>query len=350
MPESVVPAQIDAPLIDAPQLTAIHMLDAVNGWGLAETAVVRTNDGGVTWYNLTPPGLTQVGYSVSEAFLDAQHAWIIVADPGDFRTAGLQYRTEDGGLHWSKSAVPFGSGHLTFLDATSGWMLADRGVAAGSNAVSVFQTKDGGSTWDRKYINDPTVEGARDSLPLGGLKFGLFPLNMQTAWIGGVVYAPGTVYLYRSDDAGHSWQVVDLSLPPGVQDSELAFEDLQFVDAQHAFLTLRITGNEYHLAVYVSSDGGDTWSLTPLLIPNGGSADFVSAQEGLVWNGDQFYVTRDAAQTWTTVAPDVVFGDTFARMDFVRLADGWVITYDSTSRYGLYRTADGGATWTSLFP
>ena len=67
--------------------------------------------------------------------------------------------------------------------------MADLGVGAGSMAVSVFQTKDGGATWTRAYTNDPNLEGAGDSLPLGGIKDMLVPLDMNTAWIGGVIYS-----------------------------------------------------------------------------------------------------------------------------------------------------------------
>jgi len=131
---------------------------------------------------------------------------------------------------------------------------------------------------------------------------------------------------------------------------EPAFEDLRFITASDAFLTMRITGDKYQLAVYVSNDGGDAWTLTPSLIPDSGSVDFVSAAEGVVWNGSQFYVTRDAARSWTIVPPDILFGDTFAQMDFVNPDLGWVITYDSTGRYQLYKTTNSGATWTSLYP
>jgi photosystem II stability/assembly factor-like uncharacterized protein len=287
---------------------------------------------------------------VTQFFLDSQHAWLLTADPGDFMHSGALQRTTDGGRTWTSGPVPFGGGDLTFLDPSNGWMLADLGGGAGSNAVAVYQTRDGGANWRRVYVNDPNVEGAADSLPLGGLKSGLIPLDMQTAWIGGVVYAPGTVYLFRSDDAGRSWAPVTLDLPAGAENAELAFEEMQIVGPNEMVLAVRQTGAAYQLAIYVSTDGGDSWTRTPTLIPGGGSVDFVSPAEGVVWNGSQFYITRDAARTWTIVPPDVVFGETFAQMDFVSPDAGWVSTYDSSGRYTLYRTTDGARTWDPLAP
>jgi ABC-type lipopolysaccharide export system ATPase subunit len=53
------------------------------------------------------------------------------------------------------------------------------------------------------------------------------------------------------------------------------------------------------------------------LIPGAGSADFLSANEVVIYNGSQFYVTRDAARTWSIIPPDVLFDESFAGMDFV---------------------------------
>jgi photosystem II stability/assembly factor-like uncharacterized protein len=349
-PDTPEPAALEAVSVNAPQMTSLHMLDELNGWGVTETSIVRTNDGGATWYDLSPDGPTELGYLVSGFFLDAEYAWIILPDPNDYMHSGTLYRTQDGGAGWTPVSLPFGGGDLTFIDERNGWMLADLGAGAGSNAVAVFQTSDGGATWTRTYINDPTISGAGDSLPLGGIKGFLVPLDMQTAWVGGVVYASGSIYLFRTDDAGGSWSPVSLPLPETVGSHEFLLEDLQIVSPDSAYLTMHLMGDVNQLAVYLSEDGGDTWSLTPTLIPEGGSVDFVSAQEGVVWSGTQFYVTRDAARTWTIVPPDLLFGDTFVQMDFVNADTGWVITYDSTARYNLYKTTDSGATWTPLYP
>jgi photosystem II stability/assembly factor-like uncharacterized protein len=227
--------------------------------------------------------------------------------------------------------------------------MAELGIAAGSMGVSVFQTTDGGETWDQKYTNDPNLSGAGDSLPLGGLKNGLTPLNMQTAWVYGLTYAPGAVYFYRTDDAGESWRELNLDLPEGAENTELSVDKIEIIAPNFGFLTMRVTSDNTNLAVYTSDDSGHTWLLMPTLIPNGGSADFLSATEAVIYNGEQFYVTRDAARTWTIIPPDIKFGETFAGMDFVNALSGWVITLDPTNNgRSLYRTSDGGATWSPV--
>jgi len=345
-PDTPTPPQIDAPLVDAPALTSIHFLNEFDGWGVTETQVVRTNDGGVTWYNVTPPNLTEAGYSVRLMIMDNANVWAQLPDYNNYPNGGALYHTIDGGLTWLSMTTPFSEGIIHFLDVSNGWALANLGSGVGSNAVAVYQTTDGGSTWDQKFINDPNNANASDSLPLGGLKFGLTPLNMQTAWIFGTVYSSGTVYVYRTDDGGTSWSQISLPLPQGAENGELGFEQIQFVTLTNAFLTMRMTSDATSLAIYTSNDAGATWTLTPTLIPIGGSMDFLSVNDVVIYNGQQFYVTRDAAHTWSVIPPDVNFGDTFASMDFVNPNTGWVITSDpTTNRHVLYRTSDGGATW-----
>jgi photosystem II stability/assembly factor-like uncharacterized protein len=110
-----------------------------------------------------------------------------------------------------------------------------------------------------------------------------------------------------------------------------------------------MTGDIYQAAIYTSHDGGNTWELTLTPIPEGGSAIFLSAEEMVIYNGAQFYVTKDAAQTWSIITPDVDFSQNFIMMDFVDSNTGWVATIDELN-HSLYRTGDGGATWSSVVP
>lgn len=352
VPDTPAPPAIDAPVVESPALSEIHFLNELDGWGVTETQIVRTNDGGVTWHNVTPPDITETGSTVATFILDNQHAWVQKPDFNNFPNNGLLYRTTDGGLTWTISSTPFSGGDLSFTDVTNGWMLADLGVGAGSNAVAIFQTADGGATWTQTYTNDPNLPDAGDSLPLGGIKSDLVPLNKQIAWVSGVTYAPGTVYLFRTDDGGHNWTPVTLELPAGAENFELGVDkdQLQFVSANDGFLAVRMSGEATQTAVYITNDGGNSWTLTPTLIPNAGASAFLSAREAIIYNGEQFYVTHDAARTWTTVSPNIVFGDSFADMDFVNPDTGWVVTVDATNHHSLNRTTDGGATWSPELP
>jgi photosystem II stability/assembly factor-like uncharacterized protein len=312
--------------------------------------VVRTNDGGITWYNVTPSELTEAGYSVDWFVLDNDHVWIQQPDFANFPNSGFQHRTTDGGITWTTFAAPFGGAKLSFLDDNNGWALADLGAGAGSNAVAVYQTNDGGTTWTLKYINDPNHPSAAESLPLGGLKHGLAALDMQTAWVYGVVYAPGTAYLFRTDDGGATWAPVTLPLQQGMEDGELSIEQIQFVSSTDAYLIMRAASEQVNTAVYVSNDAGSTWSLTPTLIPGGAAAEFPSAGEMILYNREQFFVTRDAARTWSIIPPDIRFDETFAAMEFLSTSVGYLLTLDPTNRRSLYRTDDGGATWFPVVP
>ncbi|MBI3174482.1 MAG: hypothetical protein HYZ25_12220 [Chloroflexi bacterium] len=343
-----VPQPINASVVTDPQFNTLHMLTELDGWALSDKAILRTNDGGSTWYDVTPPGVYPLGYGVSADFLDASRAFFVAPDSADPMHAGALYRTADGGLTWSMNAVPFGGGVLDFLDTSNGWAMAGLGVGAGSNAIAIFQTADGGATWTQVFINDPNDPNARTDIPLGGLKGVFYARDMQTAWVGGIVYSDATLYLYRTDDGGRTWAQVSAELPSAAQQAQVSVEEIQFLAPADGFLTLSFTSQAgLTRALYVTHDGGNTWTLTPTLIPNGRSVDFVSPADGLMFDGQQFYVTRDAGSTWGIVKPDVVFADSFMSMDFVNPTTGWLLASDPTTfKANLYKTTDGGATWT----
>ena len=343
-----VAPRLDAPVVVDPQFVSFQMLTEQDGWALTDRAVLRTDDGGAAWHDVTPPGGPALGYGVGSAFLDAARAFIAAPDTVDPLHAGTLYRTADGGRTWSANAIPFGGGFLRFLDSSNGWAMAGLGVGAGSNAIAVFQTSDGGASWTQVFVNDPTAANAREDIPLGGMK-GIFQArDMQTAWVGGVVYSIGTFYLYRTSDGGRSWSQVSAVLPPEAQNAQVSIEEIQFPTASDGFLSLSFTNEAGATrALYTTRDGGASWTLLPTLFPGGRSTDFVSAAEGLIFDGSQFRVTRDAGVTWTIVRPDLVFAESFLNMDFVNLNTGWVLAYDpATYKTSLYKTTDGGATWT----
>ncbi len=351
-PDTSSPAEIEAARVESPSFIRIEMMNELSGWAVTEAEIVRTNDGGLTWYNVTPPEMEETGYGVDTFVLDVEHAWVQKPDFENFPNGGFLYRTTDGGLTWTEFTVPFSRGDINFVDGDSGWVLADLGVGAGSNAVAVYRTNTGGAVWERMYTNDPNDPKSGDSLPLGGIKSDLVPLDGDTAWVTGTVYAPGEVYLHRTEDGGRTWTPVTVQLPESAQNFELGIEDeqMKFVSGTHGFFALRMSGESIQSVVYVTADAGNTWTPMPTVIEGAGPSAFLSEQEAVLYNGEQFYVTRDAARSWSMISPDIVFDESFVGMEFVNLLSGWVITMDPTNHKSLYRTHDGGATWLPVIP
>jgi len=339
------PPTIAAPVVASPVFTSLRMFNELDGWAISESAVLRTTDGGLTWYNVSPQGVTEFGFNTASAFLNSSQAWVLLAEASDPMGSGLLYRTSDGGLNWIVDPVPFGGGDLAFLDENDGWMMAYLGVAAGSMGVTIYKTDDGGATWTQAYTNDPNLEDVGDSLPLGGIKNNLSPIDDQTAWVGGVVYAPETSYLSKPSDGGQTWAPPTLPAAPNMQDAGLSIDNgPMFPTPDDGILAVRFSGETMRTGFYVTHDAGVDWEFVAYL-PGAGEVDFVSPTDGFFWNGEQFFVTDDAAQTWTTVIPDVAFGESFAGMDFVNTKTGWVRSYDLNGQSQLYKTTDGGATW-----
>jgi photosystem II stability/assembly factor-like uncharacterized protein len=341
-------------LVENPDIVSLHMLDELNGWGLAVSAVLRTNDGGATWRDVSPEGAsspqgeTGFGYGVSTAFLSAGQAWVLLPDAADPLGSGILYCSNDGGGTWTPIQVPFGSADLAFLDDENGWAMVGLGVGAGNMGVAIYRTSDGGADWEQVYTNDPNLPNATEGLPLGGIKNDLTPLDAQTAWVGGVIYAPETFYFFTTGDGGRTWAEQPLPLPPGTQGAEISIDAGPiFLSAQEGVLPVRFSGETSKTAFYATRDGGQSWEFLASM-PGAGAVDFVSPSEGVFWTGEQFFVTSDGGASWTSVTPDILFGETFAGMDFVDARTGWVWTYDLTGQYGLYQTADGGRTWLPL--
>lgn len=348
-PTPAPPTDIPLAIFDAPQLTQFYFVDENNGWGITDNHVVRTNDGGVTWYNATPLNITEIGYAPFH-FIDAQTAYLLVSNV-DY-TAGTLYRTTDGGATWIPIAVPFASASLQFLDSRTGFALAGLGAGAGSEAVALFKTGDGGMNWTRAYINDPTVDGYADSLPLGGQKGGFAFLNPSRGWVGGSVPIDNYIYLYATQDGGATWTETHLALPAGYEAAQTGNYGPQFFSNAEGLLIVNgVVPAEpgVFTIVYRTADGGVNW-IPGAPIPRGRPTEFYSFNDGAAWVENQFYVTRDAGKTWGAVIPNEDFTDRLVSFQFVNALTGFVLTNPSGDDPALYKTTDGGATWTLIIP
>jgi len=345
-PATAAPGLPALPAAASPAIQSLVMLDLNNGWALTDTGVVRTSDGGSTWYNATPAGLN--GAPASPFFLNASTGWL-AASAGD-PTTGTLYHTSDGGATWSSTAVPFGGGSLNFIDPMNGWDMVELSAGMSHEAVAIFRTSDGGGTWSRIFINDPGVAGSSDSLPLVGDKNGIIALDNNHTWVVGTQPSSDFIYLYTSQDGGTTWAHQEPAIPAGYSGAMTGANLPVFFGSREAVLPVLLFANNSGTDFYVSHDGGQTWTgTTP--VGQGGFLAVASARDFFVWDGSaSLNVSHDAGASWSTVTPNVNIKDNLVSMQFINGTTGWALTSDVNSHRMLYKTVDGGATWTVLIP
>ena len=337
------------------------MLDPTMGWAIAgaEDHVLRTDDGGETWHDVTPPESAPIaeepGKIASGFFLDANRAWITFSHP-DLSVPAVPtvWRTGDGGQSWEPSlslhlasllAEFYDPAFMQFIDPENGWLLVNIGAGMSHVFMALFKTADGGITWDR------LIDPATDDLQLC-TKTGMDFVDAEFGWVTrdcqGVVEG---VQIDWTSDGGLTWQAQSLPSPTSAKD---LFDSPTLCGAHSPTLISRESGAVVVRCIvgfapdlrtasflYTTLDGGETWTSNPF---PGDSLAFIDADLG--WGlGRDVYMTEDGGQTWVHVK--AVSWD--GQFSFIDDQLGWAVARlgDETA---LVKTVDGGLTWAQLTP
>ncbi|HET9138277.1 oxidoreductase [Actinophytocola sp.] len=222
--------------------------------------VLRTTDGGRTWQNVSPPGVTDLQFRDIEAF-DANTAVILSIGEGE---ASRVYRTSDGGAHWTESfrnTEPTAFYDcLAFFDRRHGLALSD----PVGGKFRVLSTSDGGRSW--AVLPDAGMPAAL----AGEFAFAASGQCIATsgdrdAWIatGGGAQAR----VLHSRDRGLTWtaSVTPLASSPSAGVFAVAFRDRHNGVAVGGDFANPANGVD---ALGLTRDGGRTWA-EPVTAPQG---------------------------------------------------------------------------------
>lgn len=347
-PQPAIGSSLDSQPVVVPEaISNLDMLDPQNGWMITDASILRTEDGGSTWHNVTPPGAHAFGSGTGASFLDSNRGWILINDASDPANKGILYRTTDGGIYWNSNTVPFGSGEIRFLDDLNGWMMLPGEIVRGDEPVMLrpffqgvrfFQSSDGGVNWTQVYTNMPADAGAGDSLPYDGLKIGFTPIDMQEAWVNGRTLEMNDFYLYHTMDGGHTWSRAEHPLP--FTDERYLIYPPVFFDAKTGILPFEAGSEGASLLFSFTDDGGKTWTTGE---PISGTSQYsvVSPSHVFVWG----LTSNDAGRSWTMIHSNVDLSINLLQLQFVDAQTGWAVTKDANGHTSLYKTIDGGQTW-----
>jgi photosystem II stability/assembly factor-like uncharacterized protein len=354
---TATPTHPAGPVVTAP-IVGSTMFSATTGWGSVQTGsnpnivgrIAYTVDGGHTWYDVTPSGLTLESQGTIALYpMSATDAWTWLSVYAGGSSTTL-WHTTDAGAHWSSSTVATGAvGQLNFIDSQHGWLTATPGgAAAGEYPIDVWRTIDGGATWAK--VAPYSVFGSTR-----GISFA----NATTGFAGGCPLggpSGSPINLCVTHDGGSTWSAVPSPTPPGyVNGSQLGAELPVFTSATAGVLEVTSLSNPSSTAIlylYRTTDAGTSWQLGPNL-----SVSVTSVPSSVLSTGEvlvaptvsgqvTLYQWPLGATSWTKIntgsSSTALLGG-ITQLDFVNQTTGWAVT-----QAGLIGTTDGGVTWTLL--
>ena len=241
-----------------------------------------THDGGKTWRHAVLP-------EGKLFFVDEQTGFVTIAERYIFATT-------DGGMSWEERNNSLGGAQIYFIDAYQGWINDDN---------TLYKTSDGGYTW-QQYPD--TYRKARNF-------FVADSLHIWTSTFGGILL---------TKDGGANW--TEVMINDGAEQIYMFNLDEGIINHDGA-------------EILFTEDGGYTWQ------PANGFMDqqidyFFGLPCGKVWGTyiDQILYSANMGKDWSEISKvnwschDIFFTDSLI---------GW-----SSTSWGLYRTIDGGGSWT----
>lgn len=259
--------------------------------------VLRTVDGGRSWQDVSPPGVSALQFRDVEAF-DARRAVALTIGEGEDSRV---FRTDDGGATWTetfRNTEPQAFYNcITFFDQRHGLATSD----PVDGRFRILSTDDGGRSWE-VLPSDGMPEAQPGEYGFSASGQCLVSSGPKDAWLASG--AAENARVYHSRDRGRTWTFAEAPIPAG--DPAKGVFALAFRDRTHGIAV----GGDFRPeeaspdAAAVTADGGTTWT--------GSAAPPAAYRSGVAWlplgksaalavgpTGTD--LTLDSGRTWRSV-------------------------------------------------
>ena len=210
-------------------------------------------------------------------------------------------------------------------------------ILVGCVGQGILRSADGGETWRRAGVNQGMHSDAIVRAIVND------PLRPERVYVG------SDLGLYRSDDAGESWQLIDSPL------SKYCVWSLA-IDPKEPEVLFAGTGTPTPCALFRSSDGGTSWEQRPVKIaeqcenvgiPRVTAIAIDPSNTRNIWMGlevDGVRYSRDGGDTWASVNGTITNPD----VHNVAVAGGPTSTVFVVVNNEAYASTNDGATWRTI--
>lgn len=269
-------------------------------------SIVKSNNGGVTWESLNIPNVT-----VNKTFFVSELIGHAACDNGTL------LKTIDGGQNWyvTQSTNTFPSDYFTvyFINENVGFATKEHN--------DMYKTTDGGETW----------------IEVSGISQAVYDFHFLDENIGFLTGDHGATF--KTTDGGITWTSI-LFQSGYVYNTSMY--GIHFQDSNIGY----VTGARGRIIKTI--DGGNTWTQHSPTYNDFRQLQFIDSNIGYTQTGSSFFKTTDNGDNWNLIG-SLSLGTSVSAGDFTFINEntGYATT---TSTYGghVFKTTDGGVTWTAL--
>ena len=266
-----------------------------------------------------------------------KYSWVFATDSSHAYATAFNSKnvmqTFDGGSTWipyQLSDVNMDLLDVFFLDQNKGWLV---GVELTTFTNVMFETSDGGVTWEDKSSNISTM---------GTIPNCIRYVSPLVGFIGGE-FSTG---VYKTTDGGLTWLAQSVPWPSG---APLYSQNvLRITTSETGYISMLGISNSSEAFVFTSNDDFNN-SISGVYITGSGASikdNFNVDNTGFVVTSEGIHKSTNSGATWSSVLYITDFSSNLTPQSiwFITPNIGWVA---GTGNSTIMKTTDGGNTWVS---